>query len=432
MKKKKLITSPFRRAAKLGNLFGRVGTSMIYEKSIGVFRSNVSNQIHKADNLIRNATRIADTLGSLKGGAMKVGQMLSLHDGLFPPEVTQVLSKLQKQAPPIDFQTIDSLIRKELMRDYQIFEYIEEDAFAAASIGQVHKGKLRDGTDVAIKVQYPSIDKIIKADIKNLKNILGKLFSLFTKMDFTPVWEELKQRLLEEIDYKLEANNIKKARQLYKDTSEIIIPDVISQATTSHVLTMEYIEGISPDIACSEKFDQETKDKWGQTLYKTICKGLFKDKFLHVDPNLANFSFLEDNKIILYDFGCMKQIPEYLITSYKKILNAFFDQKYDSIPFLLKEMGVFYEGGYELEMELISPYIEIFEKIYKDNTIYQFGIDNIYERLIEIGMANFYSSLNIHFPKDVIFINRTFGGHFGNLRKLRATGYWKDVLMQYV
>jgi predicted unusual protein kinase regulating ubiquinone biosynthesis (AarF/ABC1/UbiB family) len=245
-------SSPVGRLLRLGSLVGRVGASLAVEQLFSLIRSGPSRQAHQLGNLVRNADRIVHALGKLKGAAMKVGQMLSLQDSLLPPEVAEVLHTLQRQAPPIPFETVKRQLDKELPEWKRTFARLEPEAVAAASIGQVHRGVLKDGRTVAVKIQYPGIDKIIEADLVNLRRLLKSLFSLFTDADFGPIWRELRDRLREELDYLHEAENLRRMALLYAGSDEVVIPSVVDAATSRRVLTMEYVAGFTPDEACDD------------------------------------------------------------------------------------------------------------------------------------------------------------------------------------
>ena len=171
----KLTTSSVGRFVTLGGLAGRVGASVVGNQVLELVRSGPARQLRRTENLVRNAGRIAETLGELKGAAMKVGQMLSLHDGLLPPEVAEVLRSLQKEAPRVPVEVIEDEIRGSLENFDELFERLDFEAFAAASIGQVHLGVLRDGRPVAVKIQYPLIDEIVTADLANLRRVVHLL-----------------------------------------------------------------------------------------------------------------------------------------------------------------------------------------------------------------------------------------------------------------
>ena len=432
MSREDLITSAFGRFLRVGGLVGRVGVSMLGEQALGLLRDGPAQQLKKAENMVRNAARIADTLGEMKGAAMKVGQMLSLHEGLLPPEVSAVLSVLQKEAPSVSFDVMERQLRRELKDFDALFESLEPTAFAAASIGQVHRGVLSDGREVAVKIQYPDVDRMVNADLKNLKALLGNLVSLFTDIDFEPIWEEVKERLFEELDYLKEADNIRRAGAIQEDCPEILVPDVVQEATSRRVLTMEFLDGIPPAEAVSDRYPQDLKDRWGLTLFEFTLRGLLENRLLHADPNFANFAFREDGKVAVYDYGCMKEISDDIATGYSGLMDAVIHRRKAAIPDILRNMGVLKEGGAPLPRDMTDPYVDLLQDIVRATPPYTFGEDSsIYEALYDLGMANWQDATDIRFPRDMVFIDRTLVGLFGNLGKLRATGPWRQLLRKY-
>jgi predicted unusual protein kinase regulating ubiquinone biosynthesis (AarF/ABC1/UbiB family) len=421
---------------KLGGLMGRVGSSVAANRVLDFARSDTQKQIRSTETLIKNAIRIVETLGEMKGAAMKVGQMLSLHEGLLPTEVAEVLRALQREAPRVPSEVMRFEVEGSLGGKIdELFASFDEQAFAAASIGQVHLGQLQDGRRVAVKVQYPAIDQIIKADLGNLHTLFRAIFSMVTDVDFEPVWMEVRDRLLEELDYEHEAENMRRMADLHRDTPEIVIPRVIDERSSDRILTMEFLDGIPPDEACSDRYSQAQKDLWGTRLFEFQIRGLFDHRFLHADPNLANFAFLEDGRIIVYDFGCVKSVPDAVREGFANLFLAVREGRHDDIPRLLLEMGVYKEGAARtpLPLDLTTPYVEIFATILRDHPPYRCGEDpEFYDRLIELGMANWSKAMDIAFPEDIIFIDRSLSGHFGNLGRLHAEGPWGEIVRQYV
>ncbi len=433
MSRDDLITSAFGRFARVGGLVGRVGVSVLGEQAVGLLRDGPTKRLKKAENTIRNAARIAETLGEMKGAAMKVGQMLSLHEGLLPPEVSAVLSVLQKQAPSVSFDVMEGELRRELEDFDAMFDSVEPDAFAAASIGQVHRGISRDGREVAVKVQYPDVDRMVQADLKNLKALLGNLVHLFTDIDFEPIWEEVRERLLEELDYRHEAENIRRMAANYAGIPGILVPEVVEEASTGRVLTMSFVEGIPPDAAVSDLYPQRLKDQWGATLFEFTLRGLFEHRFLHADPNFANFAFREDGAVAVYDYGCMKEIPEDIAVGYARLMDSVIHGRKAAVPEVLRNMGVFKEGGTPLSRDMTDPYVDLVQEIVRASPPYTFGEDDtIYESLYELGMSNWQNATDIRFPRDMVFIDRTLAGLFGNLSKLGASGPWRRLIKKYV
>lgn len=432
MTREDLTTSAFGRFMRVGGLVGRVGVSVIGEQAAGLLRDGPTKQLRKGENMVRNAARIAETLGEMKGGAMKLGQMLSLHEGLLPPEVSAVLSVLQKEAPAVPFDKMKRKLRREIPDFQSLFESIDPNAFASASIGQVHRGVLRDGREVAVKIQYPNVDRMVRADLKNLKALMGSLVGLFTDIDFEPIWDEVRERLVEELDYHKEAENIRRMAALQADFADILVPTVVPEATTRGVLTMEFLDGIPPADAAGGEYSQELRNRWAVTLFEFMLRGLFEHRFLHADPNFANFAFREDGRVVVYDYGCMKEIPEDIAVGYAGLMDAVIHRRKTAIPGILRDMGVFKENGELLSRDMTDPHVDVLQDIVRASPPYTFGEDSsIYDTLYDLGMANWQEATDIRFPKDVVFINRTLVGLFGNLGKLRATGPWRQLLRTY-
>ncbi len=411
---------------------GRVGVSFVGNTVTNVFRTPDQKQEKRSLIQTKNAARIVETLGNLKGVPMKIGQMLSLHEGLLPPEITSILSSLQQKAPSVPFVSIRGMMKKELGTRFELIDHIEPYAYAAASIGQIHKAILKDGREVVFKVQYPGIDKVIKADMKNLKGTLQMIFSMFTGLNLTPVWEELNDRLIEELDYEIEADNMERMAKLYNDDQNIIIADVIHELSSRHVLCMSFVKGISPEQACSDEFSQDLKDVWGKRLFGFIASNLLEHHYVHADPNMANFAFRENGAIIVYDFGCVKDVPATLVNGYKRLAKSAFAKKIEEIPEILYGMGVHKVNDEFVPDRIVADYAPVLSEPFRKEPPYTFGEDKvIYEKMFELGSIHWHESLELVFPKDIVFIDRAIFGHLGNLRKLKATGPWREMVEQY-
>lgn len=430
---KKMIQSAASRMFRIGGLAGRVGMSMAGNAVAGLFRDMESATEIRADLMLKNALRVKDLLGQLKGVPMKIGQMVSLHERLFPPEVARVLQTLQQNAPSVPFADLVDLIRDELGSKFNQIRHIEEDPLAAASIGQVHRAVLKDGREIALKIQYPGIDEVIRADLKNLKGLLKLVFSMFSRMDMEPIWQELNARLLEELDYTKEAAHMKRMAKLYTDDPFVRIPEVIDDLSSRHVLGMELVTGISPDAATADTVDQGLKNAWGEAIFRLILKGIFSFRFLHADPNMANFAFCENGGIIVYDFGCMKEIPEALVRGYARLFHAILEHDYPNIPKILKDMGVHRFDGAPLPWKMIADFADLFQEVLKPGGCYTFHQDgDMYDRVFALGQQYLPESMHMVFPRDVVFIDRTFSGHFGNLCRLNASADWRAILTAHL
>jgi len=396
-------------------------------------RSGPAKEVKRAENLVQNAVRVVEALGEMKGAAMKVGQMLSLHEGFLPEEVAQVLSLLQREAPRVPQEVMRYEIEGSLKCPVgEIFAEFDPEAHAAASIGQVYRARLHDARPVAVKVQYPLIREVVEADLKNLKTLFKSLFSMVFDADFEPLWGEMRDRLREELDYEHEAENMRELRELHRDVPDIVIPEVIDELSTSRLLTMELVEGISPDEACSPAYSDEMRNRWGRVLFEFQMRGLFEHRLLHADPNLANFSFLDDGRVIVYDFGSVKRVPVALAEGYARLLLAALENRRDKIPEVLSDMGLVKADGEPIARELMDPYVDLFVEILRHEPPYVFGEDKeLYEKIMRLGMANFSHATDLRFPKDIIFIDRSLAGHFGNLIRMAASGPWRELVEGY-
>ena len=425
-------TSPLGRLFELGGLAFRAGasTAATYVSSLG--KAAPRKEELRTAELVKNAHRLVTTLGEMKGAAMKVGQMLSLHDELLPPEVAAVLRRLQAETPSLPLEMVEEQLEAELGDPLQVFASFEPEAFAAASIGQVHRAVLRDGRRVAVKIQYPGIDRIVEADLGNLRRVLKSVVALVSKVDFEPIWQELRARLREELDYLHEAERIRRMAELHEGVHEIVIPRVVEEASTARILTMEYAEGLSPDEACSDATAQELKDRWGLVLYEFLLRGLLEHRLLHADPNLANFAFREDGRVVVFDFGCVKEVPVKLARGYRALCRAALDGRTGEIPALLSKMGVHRADGRPLEQELAAPWLGLVLEFLRESPPYRFGADGtLYGRIFDAARGSIAESDDIRFPADVVFVHRTVIGHLGNLTRLKAVGPWRERLERF-
>lgn len=426
-------TSSLGRLFELGSLAARAGASTVVSRLAGIGRPAPTREALRSADLVRNAHRLVATLGDMKGAAMKVGQMLSLHEAFLPPEVAVVLRALQKETPSLPLEMVEEQLAEELGDPLQLFASFEPEAFAAASIGQVHRAVLRDGRRVAVKIQYPKIDRIVEADLGALHRVLKSVVALVTDVDFEPIWLELRARLREELDYLREAERIRRMTELYADVPEIVIPRVVEEVSTRRVLTMEYAEGLSPDEACSDATPQELKDRWGLVLFGFLLRGILEHRLLHADPNLANFAFRRDGRVVVYDFGCVKEVPVRLSRGYRGLCRAALDGRGEEMPQLLLKMGMHRADGGPVQDELIAPYLALVLELVRAKPAYRFGADDsVYGRLFDAARGSMSEASDLRFPSDIVFVNRTVVGHFGNLTRLRAAGPWRATLEHFV
>lgn len=425
------VTGALARFIELGGLVSRVGISVVGNQTVNLLRSAERAAEESARVWRKTALLTAGRLGRMKGAAMKMGQMLSLYEGMLPPEFTQILESLQKDAPPVPFEKLDERIRAELGAAYDRFESIDSVAFASASIGQVHRARLVDGRAVVVKIQYPGIDEVIRADLKNLKILLKSLFGMFTKVDLEPHWQELKARLLEELDYRLEAENLARMAELHADNPDVILPAPLPELSSQGVLTLTFEPGLSAAEACAADVDQSLRDRWGRVLFELVCKNVFEHRYVNADPNLGNFAFREDGRVVLYDFGCMKAVPDFLVRAYAGIGRALLDDAPDRMPALLDSMEVRRHSGRALDREITDIIFATVAAPFRADA-YTFGSDSMFAAILDVKQKYWSQAMDMEVPPDLIFMDRTFAGTYGNLCRLRARGDFRTLLDRYV
>jgi len=280
------------------------------------------------------AEAMLKTLGEMKGLPLKVGQMLSYIDGVAPPgyeeKFQETLRKLQDKAPPLSPEAAVRVVTEELgAPPDDVYAQWEYEPFAAASIGQVHEAVTKGGDRVAVKVQYPGIDKAIRNDLKSI-NLFGSMMGpLASKIHAKEGLEEITEVFLSELDYTREAEMADLFRRMHEDDPDIVIPRVYQSLSTQRVLTSEMLDGqgYSEFIASA---DQEARNRTGLAIWRFMFRSLLKYGYLYADPHPGNYRFLEDGRVGFLDFGCVKKLSPELIAGVKRYMSTAMDGDWEA------------------------------------------------------------------------------------------------------
>jgi predicted unusual protein kinase regulating ubiquinone biosynthesis (AarF/ABC1/UbiB family) len=291
------------------------------------------------------AEQIVTALGTMKGAAMKVGQVLSFVDtGLIPPEhrdeFQRKLARLRDSAPTVTFKEMRKVIEQELDDPLdEAFAEFNEEPIAAASIGQVYRARLDNGREVAVKVQYPGVAAAVRADLQNLGMILRIARRIAPGLDPKTVGEEIRHRIEEELDYELEAQNQRTLARLYRDHPFIVVPDVVSSLSRERVLVTDFVEGIGFEEI--KGYPQEQRDRVGEILFRFYFGCMYRNHQFSGDPHPGNSMLLADGRVAFFDFGLFKHMPAGAVGLEMEIARAVIEGDKESIMRLGTEIGFF-------------------------------------------------------------------------------------------
>ncbi|MGH9127183.1 MAG: ABC1 kinase family protein [Acidimicrobiales bacterium] len=283
----------------------RIGRGYAFDSARQVFASAARKEDLKAERQLRTATDVVETLGSMKGAAMKLGQLASFLDGTMAEPVREALATLQQDAPPMAPELAAQVIEAELGGPPDVvFDTWDEVPIAAASIGQVHRAITRDGLAVAVKVQYPGVDQAIRGDLDNTAALLTMSRLAFPSLDAEPLIGELRLRLLEELDYRLEAESQQRFAQAFDGHPFIHVPAVRSDLSTGRVLTSELVSGARYHEL--EGWSQEERDMAGESIFRFVFGCLYRMHGFNGDPHPGNYLFHGQGRVTFLDFGLVK------------------------------------------------------------------------------------------------------------------------------
>lgn len=417
------------RLARLGSLTGRITSSYVGQKLRGVLtdedaRNRAMQKLH-----LENARHVVDTMSTMKGAAMKLGQQLAVATSAMdlPPEISGLLGKLHAEAEPIPFAHIQQDVEKALgMPLTKAFASFDPKPLGTASLAQAHAARLHDGTDVVVKVLHRGIKDHVATDLMALKAVI--LSSRALKRDpaeMDAIFQELSDRLEEELDYLHEAKNLLEFGQLWADHPDIRIPRLFPEFSNEHLLTMDRIRGVPID-AFAATASPEAKRRAGAALAELYFKSVYVHRTLHSDPHPGNYLFDEDGRVGVLDFGCVKRFDEFWIAHYANAAMAAIrgDKQacLDGCRAIDGWMGDTPEAG-----DRLWDFIEVMAVPFREKG-YELGgpADDVLDQLPATVKAVMRYP-EVRAPKDLIMLHRALTGLYTMGRKLRVRGDWGAV-----
>ncbi|MEP6798337.1 MAG: AarF/ABC1/UbiB kinase family protein, partial [Lapillicoccus sp.] len=309
----------------------------------------------------RTAEQLFRVLGELKGGAMKFGQALSIFESALPEEAAApyraMLTKLQDSAPPLPASVVHEVLAAEIgPRWRRSFHEFSDEPVAAASIGQVHRGIWRDGREVAVKIQYPGAGKALLSDISQLSRVAKVATVWVPGIDIKPILDELRSRMSEELDYRLEAKSQERFAKGFDGDPHFAVPHVVKGS--EHVIISEWLEGRPLSKVISEGTPAE-RDAASQRYMEGLLVGPGRVGLLHADPHPGNFRMLPDGRLGILDFGAVNRLPDGLPVEMGTFLNLALEGNSTGTLEGLRRIG-FVRPGVQIDAVRLLEYLEPF------------------------------------------------------------------------
>ncbi len=429
-------TGRFRRALKLGKLVTQVTGSAIRSRLFGSKSTESPAQKDPsmppvergvwASAAIKNAGHVVDTLGQMKGAAMKLGQILSTDPELVSPEFAERLSVLQRNAPPMTYKVLCEQIESAFDRPiHDLFHTFDPVPLGAASIGQVHRAILFDGREVAVKIQYPKIVESLDSDIKKLSSLLTLARVFTTKARVDSILEEVRETLLREADYSVEAASLVEFRSAASDfmamqsksTPKIVVPELVPEFSCGTVLTMEYVKGEKLDAALPKLPTPQARSELIERFLRLFMYLFHERQLLHGDPHPGNFLVTPEGNLALLDYGCVRRVPVFYTDGVLRVVRAFWR---DDMPNLMKELDQlgFAAPGMEWPTEeVLRGYFKRFLKPIAEDEPFNFAKWPVFESVSTYVMHNM-SLKRLLPPRELMLYFRVVAGLKGLLTRL--------------
>jgi len=423
-----------KRLFKLASMTASVAGGFARSKVKTLLSSKESQEEEARRFRVESGQRIAETLGELKGAAMKVGQFASAAKDLFPPEVADALSKLQKEAPPMEYEVIEEQIHKELGDAPEVlFQRFEREPFAAASVGQVHRATTDDGREVVVKVQYPGVDGAVDSDLNQVRMALrfGGLVNVPKDM-LDAFFDELRERLHEELDYCNEADNVRKFRKFHKRHDKIIVPDVVGERSSQRVLTMTYEAGEHFDALSAPDTPQALRDEIGSHLCEMIVSQVFDLGAIHGDPNPANFAFRRDGRLVMYDLGCVKILKPDIIDAIRDLLVAARIKDCAGLDDAMIALGPLRPEAAPVPPDFYGKWMDAIAPPLWQPGNYDFGDTTIGEDVIKLIPTTMRHANWWQPAPELAILDRMVAGHYDNARAMKARVPTRDFMERYM
>ncbi|TVP90313.1 MAG: AarF/ABC1/UbiB kinase family protein [Pseudomonadaceae bacterium] len=363
------------------------------------------------------ADLLRDVLGDMKGPVLKLGQMAAQWESVLPAPVCEALSQLQSQVPALPFAAFQQVLDDAYTGGWrQHFSHIEPEPFAAASLGQVHRAKTREGMAVIIKLQYPGMADICRADLQQLRRLLplGRLLRAPAPA-LEQVYQELARAVRAELDYTLELQHLQRFAQHFKAMPGVLVPQPVPALCRPGMLVMQELHG-SP-LASSGSAPPETRQLLAERLVDWLCAQVFELGLLHVDPHPGNFAWTAAGELIIYDFGAVHTLQAPLLDAYIASYQALQAGDPHRLESAFQQLGARQTASpvpwsfYRELSALLQPQLQ-------QGTAWDFAAAPLHQQLTRIIPEGFAALGSLQPAAETLLVNRALEGHYWNLQRL--------------
>ena len=417
------------RTSQMARMGGRTGRRYATHRARRIFADAEQRETLDHEFELQTAEHIAEALGNMKGAMMKLGQMASYLDSGMPPHVREALAQLQADAPPMSAELAAGMIEDELgQRPEELFAEWDPRPIASASIGQVHRAITRDGLAVAVKVQYPGIDKAIESDLGNANLLFGGLGMMFPGLEPGPVVEEVRTRLVEELDYIIEADNQQLFVDAYRGHPTIHVPEVVRELSTQRVLTTELAEGVRFDEML--KWEQSERDLAAETIFRFVFRSLYRNRVFNGDPHPGNYLFRPGGHVVFLDFGLVKRFTPDEVDIFGSLIQSLvLEEDVAAFRRTIEEIGLLKPDA-PISDELVEDYFRHFyEWVLEDRVATmtpEYGVESM-RRIFDANGPYGPVMKAANVPPSFVIIQRINLGLSALLGDMHATANWRRI-----
>lgn len=450
----KITSGALGRGLSLLNLTVSSGAKFASLKAGDLFSSKEERKKRKEEFLTEQAQLLVQEMGKLKGSLMKAGQMISVYGEHFlPPEVNRILKTLQSDSSPLTWNEMEKVLNRQLGPTLLKKLEIEKEPIAAASMGQVYKARVLETNQlIALKIQYPNVDKAIDSDLRALKSVLTLSKLVPRGPGFEEVFREIRMMLHYESDYLREANMLVTFKELLNDDSRYLIPTPISEFSTKRVLAMTLIEGKPVDGPEVKQLSQLRRNKIGIAALELLFKEIFVWRMVQTDPHFGNYRIHigsdkdgHDDKIILYDFGAVRKFPLRYIRPFSHLAQSALHEDRFKNQQAGKDLGFLREEDSQKVNQLFSTICftaaDAFRKEYESPSLdgsvegecpYEWGRTDVIQKLTGLAKDAVFTFRIRTPPREAIFLDRKMVGMYFFLANLGVRFGPRRLLEQYL